>query len=264
MKFAGQFAVGLLAAVTISSPARAGDQATAGNPYLAISERNVFALVPIPVVTNTPIVEPGEPPPKITPNGIMSLFGQLQVLFKVAVPPKAGKPAADLSYVMAAGERQDDITVVKIDQPAQMITFNNHGAIQELPLADAPKLTTPAVPAGGPGVWGIPLPAGMAAGGLNPAAAARLARAAGGVPNPAAAAGSGAAEGGGLGAAATEGSKQIYNPAVHDEPGNSNPEVAAAKMAVNYLEAKKKDPAKAALFPLSAQDKKDLETAAEQ
>ena len=168
--------MGLLAAVLTVSAARAGDQAAPGNPYLAISERNVFALVPIP--TNAPVdaTPPVDPPPKITPNGTMSIFGQLQVLFKVAMPPKGKEPAKDMSYVMAEGERQDDIAVVKIDQSAAMITFNNHGTVQELPLASAPKLTSPAAAPGALG--GIPAVGGMPASrgggvlpaGLNPAA----------------------------------------------------------------------------------------------
>jgi hypothetical protein len=77
------------------------------------------------------------PPPKITPNGIMSIFGQWQVLFKTAGVAMPGKPAVDHSYMLAVGERQDDIEVVKIDDKTSVITFNNRGDIQEIPLANA-------------------------------------------------------------------------------------------------------------------------------
>ena len=127
------FIFGLVTAVGLcGQPLRAGVPA-ADNPYSPIVQRNVFGLVPIP--TNPP-VDPSaaNPPPKITPNGIMTLFGKLQVLFKVAVPAKPGQPAKDESYTLGEGERQDDITVQKIDEASATITFDNHGTIQPLPL----------------------------------------------------------------------------------------------------------------------------------
>jgi hypothetical protein len=134
--------------------ARADNMSVTANPYTPIVVRNIFSLIPMP--TNPPPDEkPLDPPSKITPNGIMSLFGQLQVLFKVAQPAKGGKPAQDQSYVMSEGERQDDIEVTKIDEQAGMITFNNHGVVQELPLASTPNLSTPAAPVGGAGNSGF-------------------------------------------------------------------------------------------------------------
>jgi hypothetical protein len=129
---------------------QADNMSVAANPYTSIVVRNIFSLVPMP--TNPPPdVKPIDPPSKITPNGIMSLFGQLQVLFKVAEPAKAGKPAQDQSYVMSEGERQDDIEVTKIDEQAGMITFNNHGVVQQLPLISSPNLnTSPASSGPGP------------------------------------------------------------------------------------------------------------------
>lgn len=120
----------------------------AENPYSSIVTRNVFGLVPIPTGPAADAT-PATPPPKITPNGIMNLFGKLQALFKVANVAKAGQPAKEESYVLAEGERQDDIEVQKIDEKAGKITFNNHGEIQELPLVlaaaggGAPPPTTP-------------------------------------------------------------------------------------------------------------------------
>jgi hypothetical protein len=67
----------------------------------------------------------------------MSLFGQVQVLFKVAVPPKAGQPPQDQSYTMGEGDREDGIAVIKIDQVGQTITFDNHGVVQNIPLVAA-------------------------------------------------------------------------------------------------------------------------------
>jgi hypothetical protein len=118
------------------------------SPYVSIVARNIFSLVPMP--TNNPAEQTQpDPPAKITPNGIMTLFGQLQVLFKVATPPKPGQPPQDQSYVMSEGDRQDGIAVTKIDGQAGMITFDNHGVIQKLGLTAATDVSTPAAPPGG-------------------------------------------------------------------------------------------------------------------
>jgi hypothetical protein len=129
------------------------------NPYRPIVVRNMFGLVPIP--TNNPAADlpPPTPPPKITPNGIMTLFGKVQVLFKVAGVPKAGQPAKDESYVLGVGERQDEIEVEKIDEPSATITFNNHGTIQELSLvAGTASGGGASAPAALPSGFGLPAP----------------------------------------------------------------------------------------------------------
>ena len=123
--------------------------ATADNPYTPIVTRNIFGLVPIPV--HDPAADvPVNPPPKITPNGIMTLFGKLQVLFKVAGVAAPGQPPKDESYVMGEGERENDIEVQKIDEKSATITFNNHGTIQELPLVVSKTATGGTAPAAGP------------------------------------------------------------------------------------------------------------------
>lgn len=127
--------------------ARADGLAVSGNPYDSIVDRNMFNLVPIP--TNPPAdTKPQDPPAKITPNGTMKLFGVLQVLFKVATPPKPGQPPGDQSYVMSEGDRQDGIAVTKIDEEAGMITFDNHGVIQTLPLTTGTADSGPSVASG--------------------------------------------------------------------------------------------------------------------
>jgi hypothetical protein len=129
--------------------------ATADNPYTPIVTRNIFGLVPIPVVDPASLV-PEIPPPKITPNGIMTLFGKLQVLFKVAVAAP-GQPPKDESYVMGEGERENDIEVQKIDEKSATITFNNHGTVQELALVVSKGPTGAPAPAG-PGLAPAPIP----------------------------------------------------------------------------------------------------------
>jgi hypothetical protein len=261
MKRAGNILlkISLCLLVCLSARADADTAVAPSNPYLAISDRNVFALVPIPVVTNIVEAAPKDPPPKITPNGIMSLFGQLQVLFKVAVPAKAGQPAKEDSYVMAAGERQNDIEVVSIDQPRAIIKFINHGVPQELPLTDAPKLTGPAAGPGGSSgggmTGGVPPPPG----GSSAAAAALAARRAraGGAGNNSEGANATPSLGGAGG-----GNKQIYNPAEEHAasasklPANITPEEA---VLLNYVDAKSKNDPTAALFPVKPADKQEAD-----
>ncbi len=129
-------------ALLLFASARAQDAAATDKPYASIVARNMFGLQPIPPPAPADPGPPAEPLPIIKPNGIMMLFGKLEVLFKVAGKGKPGQ--ADESYVLAEGERQDEIAVVKINQSAGMITFDNHGTTQELPLVAAANTSTPA------------------------------------------------------------------------------------------------------------------------
>ncbi len=130
-------------------------------PYGTIVARNIFGLVPIPPPPPPPPPQE-DPPPKITANGIMQVFGEWQALFKVSAAGKAGQPPKDVSYMLAQGQRQDDIEVVKIDPKASTITFDNHGTQQEIPLANGAASAGGA--AGAPGQ----VPPGAAPGGPPP------------------------------------------------------------------------------------------------
>ena len=163
------------AAAPVAEPDAA---AAADKPYASIVARNMFGLLPIPPAA--PVDE--KPPvdvPKITPNGIITIFGRKEALFKVPVKPKPGQPPKDQSYVLGEGEMQDEITVVKINDAESIVTFNNHGTIQELPLVVAANTSGPG-PGGGPGGPGNPFAGGRS--GVSPAAHGR---AAGRVPIPA-------------------------------------------------------------------------------
>jgi len=169
MKRVWKIAFCLAGGLALNAGLHADNVAFPDNPYAAIVVRNVFGLNPPP-----PPVDPNAPPPepevKITANGIMAIMGQAEALYKTTV---AGKP--DQSYMLAEGQREDDIEVVKIDEKARSVTFNNHGVVQEIPLAN----TTDSGKGGssaqrGPifgSVSGIPLPAFPTAGGANGASA---------------------------------------------------------------------------------------------
>ena len=113
--------------------------ALSGNPYEPIITRNIFDLNPPQAVTSAPV----EPPSKITLNGIMNIFGTRQALFYVEVPPRPPAPATQKSYVLSEGQQQDDIEVTRIDEKKGVVTFNNHGVEQEIPLVKAAPITTP-------------------------------------------------------------------------------------------------------------------------
>jgi hypothetical protein len=170
MKRAGTLWLGLAAGLALTGSVRAdfpAPSANGDNPYAPLVVRNVFGLNPPP--PPGPVV-PDVPPPKITANGIMSIFGRLQALYKVA-DTTPGQPPKEKSYILTAGQREDGIEVVKIDDKANIVTFNNHGITQDIPLSSG---TPAAGPAPLPG--GIPMPMGSRFGnpgmrGRGPAAA---------------------------------------------------------------------------------------------
>lgn len=147
MKQARNLLLCLAGGLALNATARADDAMLAGNPYAPVVARNIFGLNP-PAPVNPDAAADATPPPKITPTGITDILGQLEVLFKVATPAKSGKPAKDDDYILSEGQRQDDIEVLKIDEPNGIVTFNNHGQTQELPLVAA-AASSPKPAAGG-------------------------------------------------------------------------------------------------------------------
>jgi hypothetical protein len=162
MKRLGKIVVCLASGLVLSAGARANDGVLPNNPYAPIVVRNIFALNPPPPADAGP---PADPPPKITLNGIMSILGRLQALYKVAGTPKPGQPAKDEAYILSEGQRQDEIEVTHINEQASLVTFNNHGTVQELLLvkANPPPVSTPMAAQGGP----VPIQKFPAANGEN-------------------------------------------------------------------------------------------------
>lgn len=140
-----------------------------GNPYEAIVGRNVFSLKPPPPPPNPEDLIKKDPPPKIRLQGLTTILGRRQVLFKSQTPAKPGQPAKDESYVLSEGERQGEIEVVAIDENAGTIRFKNHGIEETLNMKDdadkpvlgaaPPPVTAPPGVAPRP-VPGVPQPAG--------------------------------------------------------------------------------------------------------
>ncbi len=156
MKHFGKIAACLAGSLALNASLRADTVPLTGNPYALVVARNIFGLLPPVAVDTAPPV--AEPPVKITLNGIMNVFGQVQAFFKVA----GRTPGKEDSYMLTEGQGQDEIEVVKIDEKNGVVTFNNHGLEQVLPLAAAAgSLPTPTGGTGVAGVsGGIPAPAG--------------------------------------------------------------------------------------------------------
>lgn len=109
--------------------------ANTDTPYGSIAVRNVFGLNPIP--PPAPPQDPNAtPPPKITLTGITTIFGPAEALYKVGAYAKNGKQIAEQSYILTEGEEQDDVEVTAIDTQKDIVTFNNHGQTQAVPLAN--------------------------------------------------------------------------------------------------------------------------------
>lgn len=177
MKRGDAILTGLLG-LSLAVPAALGIAPGAeGNPYEAIPGRNVFALKP-----PTPPPDPNPPPPRVEPpkirlQGIHTILGRKQVMFKAQFPAKPPQPAKEESLLLSEGHGEGEIQVLAIDEKAGTVKFSNHGQIQNLNMVDdADKPATAAAPAAppAPGRPGVPPPAMP---GAAPAAAA-------GVPAP--------------------------------------------------------------------------------
>jgi hypothetical protein len=123
--------LGLTVAMAWSAAVLADNATPLNNPYSPIVTRNIFVLNPAVLPTASAAAEPL---PVITPNGIISIFGNVQVLFKVTDQP-ASQSVREKAYIFNEGQCADAITVIKIDEKNAVITFDNHGIIQKVPLA---------------------------------------------------------------------------------------------------------------------------------
>jgi len=131
--------------------------ADADNPYSdTIVGRNVFSLKEPPPPPNPEDLIKKDPPPKILLQGLTTILGRKQVLFKVQQPAKPGQPAQEESFVSAEGERQGEIEVLEIDEIAGVVKFDNHGTIEPKNMKDDVAQAT-----AGPSPQTKPLPPGV-------------------------------------------------------------------------------------------------------
>ena len=262
----GKIAVGLATGLALNAGLRAAAPVSANapvpsgnlsqeNPYLAIATRNIFGLNP--PAPPAPPEDPTKDLPKITPTGIMGVFGKLQVLFKVAPVGKAAPGAKEESYILSQGQMQDEITVVNIDEKNGLVTFDNHGTTQQLPLNSGAAAGGTA-PAFSGGMHPAAMPGAPGAHGNNGGTSVALFGADavgrnGGGPNGNPGSNGGGQNGanGGLGFGNSATPMQIYQP----EPTQLTPEAAQIGLAGNHLQAIVNNDPSAPLFPPSAIDK---------
>lgn len=148
-----------LAVCTGTSGTRADDGLPpASNPYLGISERNIFHLNPPPAPPDP--VAAKLPPPKLFLTGICTLGGVKRALLKAAAQPGAKGPDAgkEQSYTIVEGTRADGIDVMEIDERAGTVKVRFENEVSTLNFKDNAVATANPVnpapgapPAGAPG-----------------------------------------------------------------------------------------------------------------
>lgn len=117
------------------------------NPYQSILARNVFGLKSPPLPPDPESLKP--PPPKILLTGITTIPSRLAFLKGPPAAPKPGEPPAkgDKCYILAEGEREGDLEVVRIDEKAGSVEVINSGTRMTLTFEkDGPKLASSAPP----------------------------------------------------------------------------------------------------------------------
>ena len=219
------------------------------NPYTVIATRNIFGLNP--PAPPAPPEDPTKDLPKITPTGIMGVFGNLQVLFKVAPVGKSAPGAKEEFYILSRGQRQDDIEVVNIDDKNGLVTFDNHGTTQELPLVAGTAAggtasassggMNPAMPPVMPGARGNNGATSVAMFGAG--ALGRNGGAANGNPGA-----NGGGPNGGMDFGTSASPIQIYQP----EPSALTPEAATIITEANKAAAEQSGDPSAPLYPTTA------------
>ena len=261
MKRLGKIAVCLAGGLAFNASLRADDLSATNsplvnNPYAAIVVKNIFGLVP-PAPPPDPNIALTKDLPKITPTGIMSTFGLTKALFKVTggAGGKPGQPAKDEFYALRQGQMQDDIEVTKIDEKGGLVTFDNHGITQELPLASAPSGGgSGAAATGGMGNSGMTSGAAPGGGG-GPGGFTRFGAGNGGLNNGGAGGGNPGNNGAGPGAnngmnfgANTQG--RTYQPPAPDMTA----EESQTMLILNHLKAQQDGSPTAKLFPPTPHD----------
>ena len=103
------------------------------HPYKFISATNVFRLKTL-VIRPEQHKPPKPPPPTITLQGITTICGQLEALFKVAMPAKPPESVKEIACVLTEGEREGEIEVLEINVQSGTVKFSNHGVVQVLAL----------------------------------------------------------------------------------------------------------------------------------
>jgi hypothetical protein len=140
MTWGGKVLVCALGSLVVAAEFRAMALEAGDTPYEGIVERNVFGLKP-PEIAKPP-EQPPPPPTKLTLTGITTILGNKRALLSAQVPNKPQD-----FYMLAEGQRQDEIEVLEINEAASTVKVNNHGVVQTLDfLNDGAKRQNVPVP----------------------------------------------------------------------------------------------------------------------
>jgi hypothetical protein len=122
------------AAMTAAAPAFAGADAvtTDDNPYTVISQRNVFRLSPPPPPAAPEADKPADLP-KVMLTGFFESAHVMRVL--LAIPPLKGATNSIAYLSLKAGERKDDVEVVRIRYEKGEVDIINSGTAMTLSAA---------------------------------------------------------------------------------------------------------------------------------
>jgi hypothetical protein len=137
-----------LASVALAGEAGAAAHTPAMDHYRAISERNAFGLKP----REQPVANVAPPPPlrKVILTGITTL-SQKRALLKLE-PLPGHHDQKEESLILAEGQRDGDLEVLRIDEHARVVTVNNAGTVMKVTFEkETPK------PGGGPVVRAFPV-----------------------------------------------------------------------------------------------------------
>ena len=126
------------------------------NPYRAITDRNVFGLLP-PEPPAPPT--PPTPPANIKLTGITTIFGNKRALLMVQDTAPGGK---EQSYMLSEGQREGDVEVLEINERDGTVKVKNAGN-QAMLTFDKDGIKPPTAPlapgnvsAPAPGMPGMP------------------------------------------------------------------------------------------------------------
>lgn len=133
MKFRASISLCILGGVPLCDSGQAATAEASNNPYSYIAATNVFRLKP-PAESTPPEKLPTPPPPIITLQGITTIFGYCEVLFKVTAPASGAQAAKAEFFVLREGQREGAVEVVSINVLSSTATFRNHGVQQVVAL----------------------------------------------------------------------------------------------------------------------------------
>jgi len=123
---------------------------SSGADYGVIAQRNIFNLKPEPLPGAEP-TNPGPTAPKVILTGITTILGNKTALLKERLPAaKAGEKAIDKPLILAEGEREGDIELLKVDEKASTVTVDDYGTILTITFAKESSSPAPATPAANP------------------------------------------------------------------------------------------------------------------